>query len=193
MKKQKLSDSQITAVLTAFRHALDNGPWTRSALLRVLGKKLRSIYETLEKKAGAEDKASAHRKQQAERTQEQMATTHQEAFVALYSSDGTNLKSWEHLLANLPKQIVSRPIYANETDIKQAIKARPNRNNEAYVAIYIDRASMLTLPPDRAPKDRLGTALLTLKDNALLPQHILRFVHATGEYTYQNGRLVKAV
>jgi intracellular multiplication protein IcmQ len=190
MKKHKLSEKQITAILGAFRDALDHGPWASSALLRVLGKKLLGIYETLENKVDVGEKAVLHKKS-LHHSQKKPAATHQEVFVALYSSDGTNLKSWEHILANLPKQMVSRPIYANEADIKQVVKERSKQNNEGYVAIYIDKSNVLTMPSDRAPKDRLGTALLTIKDNALLPEHIIRFVHVTGVYTYTNGRLKK--
>ncbi|MDX2345579.1 MAG: Dot/Icm secretion system protein IcmQ, partial [Legionella sp.] len=123
MKKNKLSDEQIKAVLDAFKEALDHGPWASSALLRVLGKQLQEMYEAFEDEVGLEKKVLAKKKSE-HHSQKKPKETQQEVFVALYSSDGADIKSWEKIVANLPKQMVSRPIYADEEEIKKAIQAR---------------------------------------------------------------------
>jgi intracellular multiplication protein IcmQ len=190
MRKNKLSDQQIKAVLTAFRDALDHGPWASSTLLRVLGKKLQSIYNLFEDEIDLEKEARTQ-KESEHHTQKKPEETQQEVFVALYSSDGMNIQSWEQILVNLPRQMVSRPIYADEEEIKRAIRARKNPMNEGYVVIYVKKTNILITPEDKMPKDRLGTALLTLKDKSLLLSHMIRFVHVSGVYTYTRGRLIK--
>jgi intracellular multiplication protein IcmQ len=190
MKNNKLSEQQIKAVLDAFHEALDHGPWASSALLRVLGKKLQGLSDKFESEVGLEKEALTKEKSE-HHTQKKPKETQQEVFVGLYSSSGVNIKSWEQILVNLPRQMVSRPIYTHEEDIKQAIRARDNPMNEGYVAIYINQSSILTMSEDRTPKDRLGTSLLSLKDKSLLLDHIVRFVHVTGVYNYTRGRLIK--
>jgi intracellular multiplication protein IcmQ len=115
----------------------------------------------------------------------------QEVFVSLYSSEGSVLQSWEPIVANLPKQMVSRPIYADEEDIKALIKTKEKKNNEAYVSMYIAQSDILILPSDRTPMDKLGKSLLILKDKSLSLDNINRFVHQSGVYRYVNGKLIK--
>ncbi|MCH9756818.1 MAG: Dot/Icm secretion system protein IcmQ [Gammaproteobacteria bacterium] len=190
MKKNKISEEQITAVLSAFKEALEQGPWATSALLRVIGKKLQNIHDAFETNVGLEKKVIS-KKEDEHHSKKKPSETQQEVFVALYSSDGANIKSWEQILINLPRQMVSRPIYAEEEDIKRAIRERGKPINEGYVVIYVDQTNILSMPTDRTPKDRLGTALLTLKDKSLQADQIVCFVHVSGVYTYTRGRLIK--
>src|SRR3990167_10547271 len=185
MKTNKLSEEQIKSVLDAFHQALLHAPWASSALLRVLGKKLQQLSSEFEDEAGLEKMtvvSETHFEKRMHAAQKSAAQ--QEVFIGLYTSDGINLRSWENILSNLPKQVVSRPVYAHEEDIKQAIRAREKIMNEAYVAIYVRQNDILVMPEDRTPKDRLGKALLTLKDKSILREHIIRFVHMTGIYRY---------
>jgi intracellular multiplication protein IcmQ len=190
MKNNKLSDEQIEAVLAAFQDALDQGPWASSSLLRVLGKKLQGIHDDFEAQVHLKKKAVTVKESQ-HHSQKKPDPTQQEIFVSLYSTDGGQLKSWEQILITLPKQMLSRPIYAEEEAIKKAIKTRDNQVNEAYLVIYINKQSLLTVPDDRTPKDRLGSPLLILKNNALSLDKIVRFVHLDNVYTYARGRLTQ--
>ncbi len=190
MRKNKLSDEQINVILGAFQDALEHGPWASSALLRVLGKKLQGIYDSFEADVGSE-KAALSKKESEHHSRRQPLETQQEVCVALYSSDGANLKSWEQILINLPRQMVSRPVYEKEEAIKKAIRSRKKQINEGYVVIYVDKNNILSVPEDRAPQDRLGTTLLTLKDKSLSLDQVVRFVHMGHVYTYSRGRLTK--
>ena len=101
------------------------------------------------------------------------------------------MQSWERILMNLPKQMISRPIYDDEADIVALIKTKENKNNEAYVSMYISQGDILTISADRTPVDKLGKSLLTLKDKSLSLDNINFFVHQTGTYQYKQGRLIK--
>lgn len=190
MDNKPLSDEQITATLKAFEKALSGEEWESSAFLRVIKKKLEAIegdFKTLvdARLAEVEEKESHHH------TKRKPAQKQQVAFVLLYSSQGTNIRSWEQILANLPRQIVSRPIYPDEGSVKAAIQAKKNKANHAYTSIFIHEEDVLKLPEDKTPIDKTGVPLITLKDNVLRANQIVRFVHTTGVYTYSKARLIK--
>lgn len=188
--KQTLSDEEVASVLKILSDLLEHAPWASSAFLRVLGKKLQGIYDSFEQEVetGHKPLAETAIRNQKER---KPSETQQEVFVALYSSEGTNLQSWEQNLNNLPKQAVSRPIYAEEAAVKSFIRTKDKKANEGYAVIYVNQADILPTPLEKTPKDRLGTELLTLKDGALALNQLVRFVHKDHMYRYEYGRLIK--
>ena len=188
--KDELSEQQTDAILKALDDAITEGPWDESNFLRVIGKNLREIREDFSNHLNAtgheKSKMASHLANRVA-----LRTGQQEIFVALYSSNWTNMQSWERILMNLPKQMISRPIYDNEEDIKALIKTKENKQNEAYVSMYISQGDILKLSPDKTPVDKLGKSLLTLKDKSLTLDNINRFVHVSGIYQYIQGRIVK--
>ena len=190
MINDELTKQQVDAVLQALNEAIEQGPWDESNFLRVIGRNLRDIRDGFIKKIEMRDPVNqgipSH-------LIKQMALRHgqQKIYVALYSSDGSNIGAWERIIANLPHQMISRPIYANEADVKAMIKSKENKRNEAYVAIYITPQDILPLPVDKMPVDKLGKKMLTIKDRTLHLDGLDCFVHQSGVYRYTQGRLVK--
>ena len=188
--KDELSEQQTESILKALDDAIEHGPWDESNFLRVIGKNLREIRDVFANQLllpGQEkSKIVSHLANRIA-----LRSGQQEIFIALYSSDGTNLQSWERILMNLPKQMISRPVYASEDDINAIIRTKENKNNEAYVSMYISQNDILQISADRTPVDKLGKPLLSLKDKSLSLDNINRFVHASGIYQYSQGRLVK--
>jgi intracellular multiplication protein IcmQ len=190
MEKDLLSNEQITAILDALDEALRNGPWEKSNFLRVMGKNLQELRDNFAKKANAPSSAQiksdsllAHR--------QSLRESQQEVFVSVYCADGTNIQSWEKIVMNLPRQMISRPIYADETQVKDLIKSKVHKENEAYVGIFVNKTDILHLSADKTLVDKLGSSLLALKDKSLDLENITRFVHMTGVYNYSRGRLTK--
>ena len=190
--KDELSEQQTDAILKALDDAIEHGPWDKSNFLRVIGKNLREIRDGFANQlyAPGQDtsKIASHLANRIA-----LRSGQQEIFVALYSSDGANIQSWERILVNLPKQMISRPIYASEEDIKALIRTKENKTNEAYVSMYISQGDILQMSADKIPVDKLGKPLLTLKDKSLSLDNINRFVHISGTYQYGQGRLVKHI
>lgn len=188
--KEMLTDQQNEAVLKALDEAIKNGPWDQSNFLRAIGKNLNEIRENFVNQMGsrtqAQIKADTH---YANRMA--LRSGQQEIFVSLFSADGTNIQSWEKIVANLPRQMISRPIYADEEHLKSLIKMKENKQNEAYVAIFINQTDLISLPPDKVLVDKLGNPLLTLKDKTLKVENISRFVHISGTYQFERSRLIK--
>lgn len=187
--KDQLTDEQISSVIKTLNEAIEKGPWDKSNFLRVIGKNLTGIRDDFLEKSGAGatlSKAKAEAAQQAITSGEQ-----QEIFVSLYSVNGSDLFTWERIIANLPRQMISRPIYANEEDVQNSIKQKENKVNEGYVGIYVKKTDILVLHQDKTAFDKLGKELLNLKDKTLFLENITRFVHATGVYRFERNRLVK--
>jgi len=188
--KNELSDKQNAAILKALEEAIETGPWDDSNFLKLIGRNLRDIRDKFNNQVNAPE----HEKVQLEtklRNKEAAWVGQQQIFVALYSADGNNLSSWERILTNLPRQMISRPIYSNEEDIQAIIRTKENKSNEAYVAIYVKQSDILTLSVDKTPVDKLGKSLLSLKDKALVLDNIVRFIHLKSTYRYHYGKLIK--
>ena len=190
MTNDALTKEQVDAVLQALNEAIEQGPWDESNFLRVIGRNLQGIRDGFVKEVEAQDNT---RQSISPYLTQKMALRRdmQKVFVALYSSDGSNLSAWDRIIANLPHQMISRPIYANEEDVKAIIKSKEHKINEAYVAIYITPKDILALSTDKMPVDKLGKQMLTLKDKTLHLDNMDYFVHQSGVYHYAQGRLVK--
>jgi intracellular multiplication protein IcmQ len=188
--KDELSEQQTGAILKALDEAIAEGPWEDSNFLRVIGKNLREIRASFYSELNTDGKEKARvASHLANRVA--LRSGQQEIFIALYSSNGNNLQTWEKILMNLPRQMISRPIYADEEDVKALIRTKVNKNNEAYVSMYISQNDILSLPVDKTSMDKLGKPLLTLKDKSLSLDNIHYFVHRTGTYHFHQGKLVK--
>lgn len=184
--KDDLTETQVNAVLQALDDALAQGPWDESNFLRVIGKNIKEIRDNLasqlEKDSGAE----------AEKINREIKRNNQqEVFIALYSSEGNHLQSWERIISNLPRQMISRPIYATEYDVQYLIKSKENKVNEGYVAIFINQDDILLMSPDKTPVDKFGKKLMSLKDRSLNLENVSRFVHLSGTYNFSKGHLTK--
>lgn len=190
--KEILTEQQNEELLKALDEAIQNGPWEQSNFLRAIGKNLTDIRENFVKRLGARSKSQV--KADANLAQRlALRSGQQEVFISLYSSDGANINSWEKIVANLPRQMISRPIYASEEHVKEIIKTKENKKNEAYLGIYVNQADIVSLPPDKILTDKLGNSLLTLKDRTLDLENISIFAHSGFIYRYNNGHLVRAV
>ena len=156
--------------LQALDDALAAGPWTETSFIIIVGKKLRVLRDHL-----------AHRAH--------LTASHKLVYISLYSLEGANIASWERIIANLQRQIVSRPVYTNEEDAQNIIKTKEKKINEAYVSFYVTEVDVLELPADKIPLDKLGKPMLVLKDNAINLENIEYFFHLSGKYRYSRGQL----
>lgn len=187
---EKSTKEQVEAVLQALNKALEVGPWKETTFLRVIGKNLQKIRDDLQNQLNptttVESKKSANLLDRVAARSGQ-----KEIFISLYAAGGDTIQIWERLIANLPKQVISRPIYANEEDVREHIRFKANNMNEAYISIFIKNEDILDVPSEKIPKDRFGKPLLILKDKSIELENISRFVHAFGVYSYHKGRLTK--
>ncbi|KTC86361.1 Dot/Icm secretion system protein IcmQ [Legionella brunensis] len=190
MNDKSTTEEHAQAILKALDDAIEQGPWEESNFLRVIGKNLRQIRQNFANYLGNHQELTVTRGEHGAVRAEPKAGQ-QEIFIALYSTEGNSIQAWERLLANLPRQMISRPIYANEQDVRNLIKSKENKINEAYVAVYVHENDILQVAADKVLTDRFGRPLMSLKDRSLSLDNIIRFVHLSGVYQYIKGRLVK--
>lgn len=190
---EKTTKEQVESVLQALNRALEVGPWKETTFLRVIGKNLQKIRDDLQNELNPS--AAVMESNKSSNLLDRVAARggQKEIFISLYTAGGDNLQVWERLLANLPKQVISRPIYANEEDVRELIRCKANNINEAYISVFVKDDDILDIPNDKIPKDRFGKALLMLKDKSIAVDNISRFVHTFGTYTYHKGRLIKSM
>jgi len=168
------------------------GNWDGSLLYQAIGKKLRGFSEELKKELNIEPSESVP-----VTPTEMMDIVKQksglvEIYISVYCTEGRNIAKWELVLSNLLRQIVSRPIYKREKDIKDVIHAKENSINDAYLIAYVTEMDILKPSfRDKAILDRFGHELVRLKENALKPENLTKLVHQTGEYSYRKGVLIK--
>ena len=186
--KNELSREQVKKILDELNKAVDQGPWNNSKFLSAIGNKLENIRDEFAEHVTITDEIHEQKEIAGRR---QVQEGQQEIYISLYSSQGSRIQSWVPIISNLPRQIISRPVYANEQEVKEATRAKAHKMNEAYVSIIINKTDILPTKPEKTPKDKLGNSLLTLKDRAIHTENINRFEHITGTYDYTGGRLIK--
>ena len=177
-------------VLKVLDEQIQKGPWDKSILLSVTGKKLKEFRHLLREALDVSDKADLSHTHLAGRMAKR--TGLKEVFVSIYNADGRNLKKWEHLLANISTQVISRPVYFEEKYAREVIRAKVNKKSEAYIAVYIPSEDILKpAGAKNAMTDRMGHELVQLKDDAIKHGTITRFMHISGNYAYRDGHLVR--
>lgn len=178
------------ALLKALNEAIADGAWDETNFISIVFKRLNAMRDALESQLAQLDEEPENSTSFLAR-QMAMQSTLKQVFVGLYSIEGVNLQAWERIVANLRRQMVSRPVYEKEEDIQAIIKTKDKKINEAYVSIYVDPQSILTLNRDKVPVDKLGKSMLVLKDNAINLENIDYFMHLSGKYRYIRGKLIK--
>ncbi len=76
--------------------------------------------------------------------------------------------------------------------MRALIRSKVHKINEAYIAVYVSKTDII--PPvekDQIAHDRLGHELLKIKEGAIKPENITRFMHATGQYVFKDNQLIK--
>ena len=179
-------------LLQALDDTLAVGSWDETLLLRTIGNKLRALREKY--KHGLEfEKSNNHvesKKDVAMRVAERAGQT--EVFVSLYNVKGADLTKWSKCLQTLSSTVLTRPVYGKEHDVKARMRAKIHDSNEAYAVIYVDKKAILEPEgKDDIMQDRLGHPLLSIKEGAITAEKITRFVHVSGQYTFENGKLVR--
>lgn len=108
-------------------------------------------------------------------------------YILLYNADGFNFAKWSSLVASIEKQAINRPVYLSESDAKSALRASLNKQNEAYLAIYVKENKIIET---QTAKDRLGHQLVLLQDNSVYKENIYYFIHRSGLYHFQKNQLI---
>jgi intracellular multiplication protein IcmQ len=190
MTKIDEETKQHLEILKALNDAVNNGPWEHSAFFKAIGEKLTEIRDRFK-----EDLALGIVEETglpaslANRIAQRQGLI--EIFVVLYNADGSNMYKWEATINSIRSQSINRPIYRDENLAKAALRGAINKQNEAYIAAFINEENIMPLPKEKRPHDRWDNELIVLNEAAIQPQNITRFIHVSGTYEIQFGKLVR--
>lgn len=184
----KLSVEDVQKVQETMTALLSEGDWEQANFLKIMREELQNIYTTfnaLAEQVYAESVTNIDVKYDNLNFDK---SNHQLVYINLYSAEGENLDSWQRIVTNLPKQFITRAIYENEIDAQDALKMAPVFTNAAYVAVWVDKHSIISLDISQTQIDKSGHRLLTLKDRAVLLNKIEFFWHNMAKYHWiENG------
>lgn len=176
-------------ILKSLDEALAKGPWEHNLLFQGIGKKLREIRDKFQNELGLEN---AQTEASISARQETLPQTEFiEVYISLYQAEGVNIRKWSTVVTALVGHSVSRPVFKKEEDIQSAIRAKTYKLNDAYVVVRIREEDILKSPTGQPILDREGRELLMLREGSIKLANIVRFTHASGEYIYQDGSLIK--
>lgn len=113
-------------------------------------------------------------------------TVYEKVYIALFQSQGYELKQWELQLRSIQSHLVGRPVYCKEEEVQAAIRLKNAPDQEAYIEVDVDEKK---IQRDLSRKDHYGHALVGLAQDAVNPHHIRSFVHAGKRYDFQDGKL----
>ncbi len=179
---------QNLEVIKAFNRAIEEGPWDHSSFFRAIGNKLIEIRDQYKKDLNLETTDEGVPLSIANRIAQRHGLS--EVFVILYNAEGSNLGKWESMLQNVKSYSVNRPVYPDEAFAKAALRGAMNKQNEAYIAVYVPKNEILDLPEEKIPYDRWGNKLLSLNDNAIKLSNVTRLIHISGKYEVENGKMM---
>lgn len=185
-------DAKILAdILKSLDHLIGNKLWENSLFFRAIRKRLEDARDHFKEGLELDTTVQTGKTTRDSKffSQEDMV----EVYMALYISEGVSLRKWESLLNTLGSHAissVSRPVYKNEQDIQESIRTKEFKQNDAYVAVYV-RKSDIAAPYGKPPVDRHGRELIVLKEGAVRPENITRFVHVSGMYDFIDGMLTR--
>ena len=178
-------------ILKALNYALENGPWEHNLFFKATGKKLEEIRDWFQSELHLEEIAKTGLDPEATKllVKRQLMV---EVFLSIYNANGTNINKWLNTITSVASHnIINRPIYSTEEAARSTIRSSASKQNEAYITVYIQRTDILPQDPDHIPTDRSGNKLLNIREKAIQLPNIDRFVHISGEYKYENNRLLR--
>jgi len=177
-------------ILKALNEAIEKGPWDQSNFFKAIGKKLVEIRNRFRNDLNLgvieETGMSAS-------VANRIAQRHGliEVFILLYNADGSNIGKWESTINSVRAQIMNRPVYRDEALAKAALRGAINKQNEGYIAAYVRSEDILQFSPEKIPRDRWNNELLTIHESGVMLSNITRFIHLSGNYEVENGKLIR--
>ncbi len=187
MSEDEISEEKLKEIAEALNRVVDDLPWHQSVFLKALGKKFETIRDEFLHNSGLGEQHLSI--EQAKQDPFALKEGQLEVFVSIYNAQGAELKQWFLIIHNLSKLSISRPTYSTEKAVREVIRSSGNILNEGYVSVHVNKADILPDAGTKAPRDKLGNVLLTLKENAIVPANIKKFYHKTGVYVLKNGEL----
>lgn len=168
--------------------AISEGKWDGGLFFQAAGKKLRDLRDRIKSEINID---VAEPMTQAAVNTVMKYSGLIDVYVSLYSAEGVNISKWETILTTISRQAITRPIYKKEKDVREVISAKEYQANDAYIIAYVNENSITKTITGKPLLDRFGHELMVLKENSIVVDNIAKFIHSSGEYSYEKGKLSK--
>jgi len=174
------------AIINAADRVLNADHWEDSLFLRNALKPIKQLRE----RALLVKKEATMTLSEPSVTLRPLADNEQLIYISLFQSQGHDLRKWAMQLSTLSHHVLSRPVYEKEEDILAVIRKKLIQVSEAFGTVAVKKKEIQPVVLQSERVDRLGNALLTLKDKAVKTENIFEFVHQQQRYFFVNGQLV---
>lgn len=188
-KEQQTKEDYLAfsdAIVAEVDRVLEAGDWNDSLFLRNTVKPLEDIREEALNLQEQVRLSSGEQKL----TLRDLEDDEVLVYISVFQSEGHNIKRWELQLNSLRRHLLGRPVYENEEDVRKVIRQKLIQISEAYVAVAIKRSDIQNFAHQVKRVDRRGNTLLTLKESAVQPENIFKFVHQEEQYYFSDSKLV---
>lgn len=182
-------------ILAALDDLLANRPWDKTIFLRAIAMQLKQIRnDYAEAISSYEAMVNVDPKKKIAYLQQEETEKTVNVYIHLYNLEGDNISKWEMLITNLEQQIVSRPVYRFENDVREVMRAKKgDLKNEAYAAISIHEKKLIVSSNDQIQRDKLGHELVGVKERAIDLSNFKYFIHKSGRYNLKGFKLIREV
>jgi len=176
------------AIIAAIDDVLEAGDWDDSLFLKNTVKPLKQIKEEALQLQKAAKQASGEEAI----TLRELDDDEMLVYISVFQSEGHDIRKWELQLSSLQSHLLGRPVYRAEVDAQKVIRQKLVQISEAYVVVAIKKSDVQDFAYQAKRVDRHGNILLTLKEKAVKPENIFKFVHQGKVYYFLDGKLVAA-
>lgn len=181
--------ARLLEIVQAVDGALTDGHWQQGLFFRTIGEKLKKTRELFHEHAMLWH-AHVQTKEEVASKQAPTGAIMHTVYVSLYQAGGHNIKNWQYMLGHLAEHTMGRPAYTEREHVEQFVRSRPVPSNEAYVVADVlekDILSGMGRGPEK--KDAEGRPMLSLNKGAIALENVHEFVHSSGRFTIEEGRL----
>jgi len=152
---------------------LEVGDWTASLFLRTSAKRLRDLRDEANKIA-IQDTAQTLVVNTVE-TKKTIPQGYIQVYISLYQVDGANLQTWYRTIKGLLELSASRPVYKDESHVRELIRSKTDLERNGYVIVNINPADIYGA--EKPVSDPFGHELINIKEGAIKLENIVCFIH----------------
>jgi len=186
--EKELELKAVKDLIRLLDETLASGGWQETFLLRSIEKKIKTLRdeaeqlqkqyheETLAKSLGAAKGASM--------------SSYLTVYISVFQQEFADLRKWERTLKSITDYSITRPVYKDESHVKELIRGRPDPNKEGYVEVLVKTEDVIKGFAGKPTADKSGYELVNIKEGGVKPVGIKRFVLGSRAYEFVDGKLV---
>lgn len=176
-------------LLAAIDKAISEGSWETSLFFRNILKQLLKIREHIAQVFTEAGNVVPTIQIPEHHAIPEQREGYERIYITLYQTEGSRLDRWSSSIKRLTGYSVSRPAYRAEADVNEVLRNKKSKS-DAYVVVWIKQSDIIPSYSGAPLKDKWGHELLTLKENSVKLENIIRFTHDEKNYRLRGEELI---